>query len=264
MIIDFHTHAFPEGLAKRALTGLSSRAGNMPFYTDGTPDGLLRHMDESGVDKAVVLQIATRKENMTTINNAAEKGNSERLIYFGSVHPLAENALEELDRIAGMGLLGVKFHPEYQDFDIDDKRCEPVYRRIGELGLITTLHMGRDLGFFGHCHCAPEMLERVMPLFGSAPVIAAHSGGYAMWEETMSAYTRRDNLYFDTSFSHVHLPPKALRAIIDKHGAEKVLFGSDSPWSPMKGEMSFLDSVGLSETERELILHKNAERLLGL
>lgn len=264
MIIDFHTHAFPPSIAGRVLEKLSLKAGNMPFYADGTADGLIRHMDECGVDKAVVLGIATRKENMTTINNTAARETNDRLIYFGSVHPLAENAAEELDRLAGMGIRGVKFHPFYQGFFVDDERCARVYERIGELGLITVFHMGLDLGYYEPCPCEPRALEKMMPYFGSAPVVAAHAGGYDMWDETMRDYTPRPNLYFDTAFSHVQLPPKALRAIIDIFGADKLLFGSDSPWSPMTGEMSFLDSVGLSNEEKELILSGNAIRLLKL
>ena len=159
MLIDFHTHAFPEKIAGRAMASLSHGSGGMVSQTDGTAERLKTEMERDGVDISVVLSIATNPKQQHSVNDFAIAMNRDpRLVAFGSVHPDAPDALEELERIAAAGLKGVKFHPEYQHFYADEERMKPIYRKISELGLITTFHAGHDIGFAPPYHCMPEHL----------------------------------------------------------------------------------------------------------
>ena len=146
MVIDFHTHVFPDKIAPRAIEKLSDASGGLYPYTDGTADGLASRMRESGVDVSVVLSIATNAHQQKSVNDFAATLNARtEFVAFGSVHPTAPDALEELDRIASLGLRGVKLHPDYQGFDADDDKMIPIYKRISSLGLFTVFHAGVDL-----------------------------------------------------------------------------------------------------------------------
>ena len=145
MLIDFHTHAFPPKLAGRAVAQLSRSAGGLEPQTDGTLESLKAVMDADGVDLSVVLTIATNPGQMHKVNDYAfEMDRDDRIVAFGSVHPDAPDALEELERIKAAGLKGVKLHPEYQGFYADEERMRPIYRKISQLGLITLFHAGED------------------------------------------------------------------------------------------------------------------------
>ena len=161
MLIDFHTHAFPDKLASRAMSKLSYESGGLIPQTDGTLNSLKREMTKDGVDMSVVLCIATNPTQQHNVNNFAIAVNdSPAFTAFGSVHPDAPDALDELERIKEAGLKGIKLHPEYQKFFVDDEKMKPIYRKISDLGLITSFHAGMDQAFTPPYHCTPERLAR--------------------------------------------------------------------------------------------------------
>lgn len=263
MILDFHTHAFPEKIAGKAMAVLSKKCGNVEPMTDGTVSGLLAHMDSHGVDRAVVLGIATNPRQMHSVNDFAASIQSERLIPFGSVHPDAPDVMEELHRIHALGLRGVKFHPEYQDFFVNEERMLPIYELCDRLGLVVVFHAGVDIGYPNPVHCTPARLAEVLSAFPKGRVVAAHFGGYALWTDVEACLAGK-NLYLDTSYSYSRMPGPHASAIVKKHGADRILFGSDLPWSDERSERRFVDSFDLTEAEREAILGGNAVKLLGL
>lgn len=263
MLIDFHTHAFPEKIAARAMGSLSHGSGGMVPQTDGTVHALIVEMDRDGVDISVVQSIATNPKQQHSVNNfAMEINENPRIVAFGSVHPDAPDALEELERIAAAGLKGVKFHPEYQKFYADEERMKPIYRKISELGLITLYHAGQDIGFAPPYHCLPNHLLRALRWLDS-PVVAAHWGGYCVSLEVVHQLCGA-NLYFDLSMGYGVIPKPLAQAIIEKHGPDKLLFGSDMPWHRPEWELRLLNSLDLSENDREKILFQNAQKLLHL
>ncbi len=264
MLIDFHTHAFPEAIAAKAIAKLSREGGNLTYYTDGTYEGLSKAAKDAGLSHYVVLPIAVKPNQMRTVNDAAFARQDEYAIEFASVHPFGEDVLDEVKRIKEMGFLGVKMHPEYQDFFVDDERVFPVYEALGSAGLITVFHAGYDLGFFGEAKAAPQRMQKALPHFLGAPVIAAHMGGHADWMNVLTHLAGLPGLYFDTSFSHTHLPPLAAMEIIKKHGADHILFASDSPWSDIKAEKSYIDSLPLSHKEKQQIFYENGAKLLKI
>ena len=263
MIIDFHTHAFADALAPRAIDSLSRASGGLQPYTDGTASGLLRSMDACGVDHSVLLTIATKPKQQTRINDWAKETCSDRITAFGSVHPDAPDIMDELERIKSLGLKGVKLHPEYQNFEVDDPRMFPVYKKIAALGLITVFHAGQDIGFMPPAKASPDKLVRALHYFDGAPVVAAHFGGYIMWDDVLDQLCGLP-IYFDTSFCFGRIQHPLAQAIVDKHTPDRILFGTDLPWSDAITEKRLVDSLDLSPEDREKILFRNAAALLQL
>ena len=263
MTIDFHTHAFPDKIAPRAIEKLSDASGGLYPYTDGTLEGLSARMKESSVDLSVVLSIATNPHQQKNVNDfAAEIDKREEFIAFGSVHPDAPDALSELERIADMGLRGVKLHPDYQGFEADDEKMIPIYKKISSLGLITLFHAGVDYGFAPPYGGTPEKMKRALRHFDT-PVVAAHFGGVDCYAETLSLLAG-ENVYFDTSFGYGMMPKYYAASIIEKHGVDRMLFGTDSPWHSAELERRLLSSLSLSDEELRKIYSENAKTLLRL
>ena len=263
MIIDFHTHAFPPALAGRAIASLAHAAGNIFPYCDGTKEGLLGRMEQDGVDYSVVLNIATGPNQQQHILDFAKTMLGTRLIPFASIHPDAPDALDFLDEIAKAGIKGVKFHPDYQHFFVNEPRMKPFYEKISRLGLITVFHAGDDIGMPLPCRCAPDALAEALPWFHGAPVVAAHFGGYTNWHGVEQHLIGKD-VYFDTSFCFSTIPIYMARRLVEKQGAGRILFGTDMPWSPPEYELRLIDGLELKDGEREQVLWGNAKKLLGM
>lgn len=263
MLIDFHTHAFPERIAARAIEKLSYDAGGLSPQTDGTLASLKEQMAADGVDISVVLSIATNPAQQANVNRfAAEMNRDPAIVAFGSVHPDAPDVLEELENIKVAGLKGVKLHPEYQRFYADDPRMKPIYRKISELGLITVFHAGFDYGFPPPYHAMPEHMRWALKWFDS-PVVAAHWGGQDCGVEVLDKLCGQE-IYFDLSYGHGCMPKPIAQAIIDRHGADRLLFGSDIPWHRPAWELQLLNSLDISQADREKICFRNGQKLLGL
>ena len=261
MLIDFHTHAFPEQIAPRALQTLSYAAGGLKPQTEGTVASLKEQLKKDGVDLAVVLSIATNPGQQKKVNDFAIAVNEDpMLLAFGSIHPEAEDALEELERIHAAGLKGVKFHPEYQSFYADDEKMKPIYQKISQLGLITLFHAGQDIGFLPPYHAMPEHLLGALKWLDT-PVVAAHWGGMGCYQEVIDKLCGTD-LYLDLSFGYGLIPKKQAQLILEKHTPDKLLFGSDLPWHRPSWEKRLPDTLDLSEGDRVKICFQNAQKLL--
>lgn len=256
MIIDFHTHCFPDKLAPRAIASLSRASGLIPEN-----DGTQKSLAATAADRCVVLSIATNPHQQKAVNDFAISIKSEKLIPFGSVHPAAKDALFELERIHAAGLRGVKLHPEYQGFYPDDSCMIPIYKKISDLGLILVFHAGADYGYLPPYHATPNRLLFVLR-YTDAPVVAAHMGGLAMPDDVLHTLAGQ-NIYFDTAFSYGSGSVPMYKKIIEAHGCQKILFGTDSPWHSVHHELHWLGALGLTEEEQAKILYKNAQKLLA-
>ena len=264
MIIDFHTHCFPEKIAFKAMEQLKIRSGITRPAHNGTADSLVSLAKNDGVDYSVVLNIATNSHQQHSVNDFAISLNSvDGIIAFGSVHPDSEDALEELDRIKESGLLGVKLHPDYQGFFVDDDKMLPIYEKIAKLGLITVFHCGFDIGFPDPVHCCAKAFASVLDTFGDAPVVGAHLGGLCSADETIEHLAGK-NLYLDTAYCSGVMSPAWAKRIVAAHGADKILLGSDAPWNSPMQDIEFVKCLGLSEKEEKAILGENARKLLSL
>jgi len=266
LLIDFHTHAFPDKLAERAISSLSETGGISP-YSNGKISDLVEIMDEEAVDISVVLNIATKPSQETNVNNfAITLLENSRIIPFGSVYPGSETSLSEIERLHKAGVKGIKFHPEYQWFDVMDKKVFPAYEKCGELGMIVTFHAGGDVGFKAPFHSDPERLNKLCDMFPKTTFVFAHMGGYDMWDKGADTYKYHDNMYLDTSIINTVsiICNDSAKRIIDNVGIDHVLFGSDMPWARPSHSKAKLETLGLSEEDLQKIYSDNAKKLLNI
>jgi len=263
MIIDFHTHTFPDELAQRALSTLAQRAG-VPTYTDATNDGLCASMRRAGVDRAVVAPIATKPSQVRAINAWAAGVNARypMLCCLGTLHPLQEDWQTEIARMVADGLPGIKLHPDYQDFFVDDPVMLPIYRALAAAGKLVLVHAGVDIGLPPPVHCTPDRLAHVLEAVPELTLVAAHMGGYQQWDAVERHLIGRD-LYLDTSYSMADLGATYMTALIHAHGANRILFATDSPWTDQQAEIAGIRALQLDAGEQQAILGGNAERLLA-
>ena len=261
MLIDFHTHVFPDKLAYHALDSLSKPIHIRPC-TNGTLADTERLMKESGVTQFIALNIATSPRTEKHVNDFAIELNRTHIV-FGSVHPYSENALDELDRLHDSGVKGVKFHNEYQNFFVDDEKAFPLYEKIAKLGLIAVFHGGYDPAYEPPYKASPERSARVCAAFPKGKFVFAHLGGLKTEKETL-LYLKNTNAYIDTAFAAAAFSKESATKIIRESAAERVLFGSDCPWETPEETVRFIESLPLTREEKELIYYKNAKRLLRL
>jgi len=262
LIIDFHTHCFPDELATKAVAALSEKAG-IPAMLDGTLSDLRRSMEANCISGSVLFNIATKPSQTVKINNWAIQIQDEGIIPFGSIHLLYEDWENELKRIKELGLRGIKLHPEYQEFYVDDETMFPIYELAFELGLVIAFHAGEDIGYDPPYHCTPERLDALLKRFKGGKFVAAHMGGYKYWDEVEKHLVGKD-IYFDTSFAVGIMDSGQARRIIYNHGYSRILFGSDSPWKDQGWSVQSIKNLGLGPEIEEAIFYKNAVELLGL
>lgn len=276
MIVDFHTHIFPDSIASAVVEKLSKDGGILPCC-DGTEQGLLQSMQKSGVTHSVVLPVATNPLKVSSVNRACVLDRQDgKIIHFGAMHPDFSDWKQELHTLAAHGCKGIKIHPVYQGVALDDIRYLRILDEAAALGMIIVTHTGDDIGFPGVVHCSPAMARNVLDTLGSVKLVLAHMGGWHCWEEA-KALLSGQNVWFDTSFSAGTANPRPencedisllskeqFRKLIRSFGADRVLFGTDSPWSDQKVSVKYLMNSGLTPGETEAILFKNAATLLNI
>ncbi len=275
MVIDFHTHVYPDKIAKRTIEALVHSAKNVTAHTDGTLQGLLESMKKAGIDKSVILPVATRKGQFDTINRFAHEINMAQsdLISFGGIHPDDEDIPSKISFLKEEGFKGIKIHPDYTGTFIDDERYVDIITECARHGLKVVTHAGVDPAF-DVIHCTPEkgraVLDRVTASTGTAEpfLIFAHLGGMFVHKD-VEKYLIGTNCYIDISCSFSSLmsfcdtTDEDVISVIKNHGADKILFATDCPWNDQKAYLDhFRTLAGISDNEKELILHKNAEKIL--
>lgn len=261
-IIDFHTHAFPDFLADRAMAHLEME-GNIQGFTDGRVSSLLRSMEEAGVARSVVSSIATKPEQYEPILKWSKEIASERIIPFPSVHPDDPQGVERLHAIRAAGFRGIKMHPYYQRYDVDEARLFPFYEAMQELDLILLCHTGFDLAFARDRKVDPVRIMRVIERFPRLRFVTTHYGAWEDWDEVRRHILGKP-VYMDTSYSLDFLGLEGAKDILRRHPKEYLLFGTDSPWADQKKSIEEIRSMDLGIEREEGILYRNAERLLGL
>lgn len=264
MLIDSHIHAFSEKIAERAIRQLEITCGTKAL-TDGTAKGALSLMRSAGVDRAVLLPIATKPTQQTVINDwAASLDGRDGLISFGSVHPDAADMEDELRRIKALGLHGVKLHPDYQGFFINEKRLDPLWDALEQLDLPVVVHAGLDPLSPDRIYCMPDKAAEMLSRHPKLKIVLAHMGGNEHWQEALDSLCGiSGEVYLDTAYI-LFCPDDLLTRMIRKHGADRVLFASDCPWTDPAQTFRKIDSLPLTDDEKEKIFHQNAERLLSL
>lgn len=279
MIIDFHSHTFPQKIAAHALAHMQSLS-HTKVYTDGTEQGLAASEAEAEVDLSVVLPVVTNPAKAAHINDVSiAHGCKDRLLYFGGIHPDSPDWYEELGRIARAGIKGIKLHPLYQGVDIDDIRNVRILNRCAELGLIVVIHAGDDPAFPGQVRCSPEMTRRALKQVEGLTFVAAHMGGLWNWDRVAGELGDM-GIYVDTSNALGSMEDNGDRFYTDQQlkllnveqfcdlvralGSQRVLYGSDSPWDRQIDSIRRIKSLPLTGTEKDDIFFRNACKLLNI
>lgn len=264
MVIDFHTHAFPDTIAERAIAGLVKSSGGLyPPCSNGTLDGLKANMEKFGVALSVVQPVITKASQLKTLNEWAASICSDNIISFGGIYPHTEDYKADIDFVCSLGLKGIKFHVEYQGFVLDDPKMLKIYDYAFEKGLIILHHAGFDPAFPPPFRSSPKQFANVAKEMRGGVLVAAHLGGQKQWDE-VEEYIVGSNIYLDTSMGSKYYTAEQLLRIVKNHGADKILFGSDSPWSRADEEIAAIRALPISDGDKEKILCLNAKRLLGI
>jgi len=277
-----HTHIFPDKIAAAAVEKLSHISRTRPF-TDGTLNGLYQSMDEARINLSVILPVATNTGQVEKINVSAaaltEGFADDGIISFGTIHPDSAGYREELSRVKNFGLKGIKIHPVYQDTDIDDAKFLRILDRAAELDLIVVAHAGADIGFPGVVRCSPQMIRRAVDIVGNLKLVAAHMGGWKNWSD-VPKFLADTEIFIDTAFATGSIIPrndchwqaddlKLLTAaqfmkLVDIFGADRILFGTDSPWTAQDTSLEWIRALPLDDAARNKILGLNAKALLDI
>jgi predicted TIM-barrel fold metal-dependent hydrolase len=261
MVIDFHAHCFTDSIAGKAIAELESCCSIKAVH-NGTAGGLKNYMKACGVDKAVVLPVATKPSQVKTINEWAKSSRDDELCFFGAIHPDDENVFDVILKLKEDGFRGVKLHPDYQRFFADEKRMMPIYEALRDAGLIVVFHAGMDIGLPSPVHCTPLMLKNILDSVKGIKIVAANMGSHALWRDAEELLCGLP-LYLDTSYSQYMLKNNGMERMIKKHGAERVLFGSDSPWTRADDEIKKITSLDIPQSDMDKILYLNALALLS-
>jgi predicted TIM-barrel fold metal-dependent hydrolase len=260
MIIDVHTHAFPDAIAARAIARLE--VGNCKAKHDGTVAGLLRSMDRAGIDRAVICSIATKPEQFGPILKWSREIASDRLIPLGSVHPADPDKAGRVRELKDAGMKGIKLHPYYQDFDLMAEALFPLYEAMAEAGLVLVSHTGYDMAFPPDGRAAPDRILRVMERFPGLRFVATHFGAWRDWV-TVGRRLVGKPLLMEIALSLEDLPASEARAMLMAHPAECLMFGTDSPWGDQAEAVALLRALDLPAELQEKILWRNAARVFG-
>jgi len=263
MKIDFHTHIYPDHVALKTVTAVRQRAG-VDAYTDGTLEGLKKSMAAAGIDLSVVAAVATKPEQVSSIQRWLTSIRQPGIETLATMHPADPLNSEQMKMLKQEGFRGFKLHPDYQDFFVDDPRMYPIYETVAAEGMFILFHAGVDRGLPHPVHATPKHLAAIHNSIPELCMIVAHLGGEEAYKETAVHLLGR-NLYMDTSFVLRKMPGTFRERFLKEHPADRLLFASDSPWTDQGEELDFLLQLPfLTESDKEKICFSTAAQLLGV
>lgn len=271
MIIDFHTHVFPEKIAAATIAALEQKA-DLKASTGGKVEELVSSMDQSDITCSMIMPVVTAPKQFDSINRFAESINEEyhqirkegipRLISFGGIHPDSEDYKGQLKELKNRGFAGIKLHPDYQGVNFDDIRYERIVGYASELDMIVLVHAGIDIGIPEPVRCTPAMSAKVLRDTQADKLILAHLGGWELWDEVEELLVG-SNAYLDTAFIQDFIEREQFCRIVKNHGSDKILFATDSPWSDQEVAVNWIKDCNFSPEVSDAIFSKNAMKLLG-
>ncbi len=261
MLVDFHTHFFPDNIARQGCDNMANNA-NVTYYGDGSLGSLLEFMKTDCVDISVNQPVATKPGQVPGINRRMVEINkaNKSVICFGAMHPGFEDFAEQVSFLKENGIKGIKLHPEYQQFRPEDKRMFKFYEACAEAGIAVLFHSGVDLGYKS-VHSAPEGVKQILGIKGLT-VILAHMGAYRMWDDVEKLLVG-ENVYFDLAYC-AEMDNAQLKRMILAHGSDKILFATDFPWERAEVIKRKIDTLALAKGDIDNICFKNASKLLNL
>jgi hypothetical protein len=260
VIVDAHTHVWPDAIAAKALDG---PVPDLDRHGDGRAGTLAAVMNREGIDMSVCLAVANRPSQVEAANRFVAGLDRRRFIPFGSVHARL-SAEANVASLRANGLRGAKVHALYQDYSLDDPGLLATLDAMqGEFAVI--VHVGAGGTAEENDRCTPAMLRRIIELFPRLDVVACHFGGYRLLEEAEDLIIGQP-VYVDTAWppSLAEIGPARLRRLIERHGPDRVVFASDWPMASPGGEVAVVESLGFAGDVNEAILGGNLLRLLDI
>ena len=261
-VIDAHCHIYPDKIALKA-----EKATENFYHFNGFGDGsvgmLLREGEKAKTDRFIVQSVATSPHQVSSINRfiagEVEKGKG-KFIGLGTLYPGSENLERDFEEVLSLGLHGVKLHPDIQNFKIDDYRCLKIYELCEKAHLPILMHTGDSR----YDNSNPNRLLPVLDIYTDLVIVGAHFGGWSIWEDASKLLCGTPNLYVDCSSSFNWLSDEKIREIIDRYGADRVLYGTDYPMGSPCSEIERFLSLGLGDGEKRLILSGNAKKVFNI
>ena len=260
-IIDTHAHIYPDKIALKAAKSIGDFY-EIPMSLDGTVSRLLEQGKAAGISRFLVHSVAVTWERAHAINDFLAKevaSHPAEFIGFGTIHPDHPEVEQELDRILSLGLRGVKLHPDFQHFCLDDANAIRLFEAMAERGLPLLVHTGDKR----YPYSEPQRMARALDRVPELTAICAHLGGWSVWTDAWHELAGRENVYVDCSSSLYAMQPDDAALVIRKYGADRVFFGTDYPMWTAREELDRFMALPLTDEEREMILHLNFERFIG-
>lgn len=269
MLIDCHMHAFAEKIAEKAVAQLISYYRILTDHA-GTLGDVLASAARAGLDGLVLLVAATKPEQVAPAHDwVLSLADDPRLAApaapkvarFGTFHPDDPHWRNEIARLRAAGIRGIKLHPEFQHIDLADPRLDAFFEEIADDFIVMT-HVG-DPAVSADNPSTPRKVAAILDKFPRLRLIAAHLGGLYFWEEVLEVLAGRD-VFFDTSSALAYIDPGLLRRLVDRHGSEHLLFGSDYPLRAPAEELPWFAACRwLTSEQKDRILGGNCAALLG-
>lgn len=259
-VADAHAHIYPGKIAEKATDSVGDFY-NIPMKNVGLPHVLAQRGEDAGIDRFLVCSVATKVEQVRSINLFIQEKCEKypQFLGLGAWHQGITDIEGEMDDIQRRGLRGIKLHPDFQKFYIDDEKMLPVYREANRRGLPVLFHTGDSRTDFS----TPRRLMNVLEKIPDFTCIAAHLGGYSEWEDARRELAGT-NVYIDTSSSLFMMPPEQARKSIEHFGVDHTMFGTDFPmWLP-KEELERFFALGYGEEDNRKMLYGNFARLFQL
>lgn len=274
MIIDIHTHTFPDKIADKTIAGmekeiLKGQGFAVKHEREATVLGLIDSTVSAGIDLSVVCPVATNIAQPEKINKMSakynEKSQDTKIFFFGAIHPDCENYKEIIDDIVAMNLKAIKLHPDYQQTYFDDEKYIRLMDYAADKGLGIIVHAGEDVGLPDKVHCTPDMVLNVWHHIQPEKLILAHMGGWRMWDEVEEKLIGLP-FFMDTAVAlnkkfPVKLSNEQFLRMVRNHGSDRIIFGTDTPWYDQKQALMDLDEIDLTDLEKSQILGENANNL---
>ncbi len=261
-IINAHAHIYPEKIAAKATDTIGSFYDIKMQMPVGTAERLLLDGKRAGITRHVVHSVATTAHQVRSINEFIKRETDAHPEFIGFItlhQDLTEEEINhEVEWALSNNMRGVKLHPDFQKFNIDDEVAEKFYRAVGSK-IPILFHIGDDR----YDYSKPHRLVKMAKAHPEVNFIAAHFGGYRCWDDA-SLYRGLNNIYFDTCSSLPFISAERAKEIIDMYGAERFFFATDFPMWDAKSELERFDKIPLTSSQREMIFSANIKRLLKL
>ena len=261
-VINSHCHIYPEKIASKAVEGIKNFY-DLNMSLNGRTDDLIKDGSKVGVVHYLVHSVATTPKQVKSINEFISyevKSHNGLFTGFGTLHPDSDDIEGDFNYLCDLGLKGVKLHPDFQLFALNEKKAFDLGEVIAAGDVPLLIHCGD----FRYNYSNPEQLIPFLDKFPDLTVIGAHFAGWSMWEDATRQLSGRENLYVDLSSSLYALSAETANELIHAYGTDKVLWGTDYPMWDSVSEMEYFNRIDLTDEERSMILYENAAKLLKL